>query len=244
MAELASTLPSAMAAPPALRMHDVTAGYGETTVLRGVSLELPRGSAGALVGPNGAGKTTTLGVLSGLVAPTSGLVALDGRDVTRTPPHERQHLGLCHVPEGRGTFPSLTTRENLVLVAPRGQEHEAISMAVEAFPSLGRRLDQPAGSMSGGERQMLAVARAYVSSPDVILLDEVSLGLAPIVIEGIYEFLHDLKERGATMLIVEQFVERAFDLADVAWVMTKGSISPATSPDDLDADALAAMYLG
>ncbi|MBW3664693.1 MAG: ABC transporter ATP-binding protein [Actinobacteria bacterium] len=226
-----------------IELDSVDAGYGSTTVLRDVSLRVHRGTVGALLGPNGAGKSTTLAVMSGLVSPRAGRVVLGGEDVTTAAPHDRQRRGLCHVPEGRGIFPSLTTRENLILLAA-GDPDDAIERAVAAFPSLGRRLDLPAGMMSGGERQMLAVARAYVSHPEVILLDEVSLGLAPIVVDDIYTFLHGLREQGVTMLLVEQFIARALGFADEVWVMRQGRIAHHGPAADLDAEAVADLYLG
>jgi branched-chain amino acid transport system ATP-binding protein len=230
--------------PPALRLTGITAGYGELPVLRAVDLALPAGGAGALLGPNGAGKTTALRVASGILAPAGGSVWIGDTDATDLPPHERQRLGMCHVPEGRGVFPSLTVRENLRLQTPAGDEAGAAERAVEAFPSLGRRIGNLAGTLSGGEQQMLAVARAYVSSPRLVLLDEVSLGLAPKVVDEIYAFLDRLRDEGTALLLVEQFVDRALALADNVWVLVRGQVVLSGRPDDLDRDEIAATYLG
>jgi branched-chain amino acid transport system ATP-binding protein len=228
----------------ALGLHGITAGYGELAVLRGLELELPAGGAGALLGPNGAGKTTALRVASGGLAPTAGTVSMGGEDVTRLAPHVRQQRGMCHVPEGRSIFPSLTVRENLRLQAPSGDEAAAAERAVEVFPSLGRRISNLAGTLSGGEQQMLAVARAYVSSPRLVLLDEASLGLAPRVVDEIYQFLARLRAEGTALLIVEQFVDRALALADRVWVLVRGQVVLSGTPTDVDREAIAATYLG
>jgi branched-chain amino acid transport system ATP-binding protein len=158
-----------------LSMHGVDAGYAGARVLRNVDLDVPRSSVVTLLGPNGAGKTTLLRVVSGLLRPTAGSVTIDGEDVTGFAPHRLVERGVCHVPEGRGIFPSLTVRENLVLQAVAGDEKPAIDRAVAAFPRLGERLTQIAGTMSGGEQQMLALARTYVQKPTFVLLDEVSM---------------------------------------------------------------------
>jgi len=162
-----------------LELRNITAGYGDTTVLRDVSVTVPDSSVVALLGPNGAGKTTTLRVASGLVRPRRGEVVLDGAEVSRLGPYRRVARGLCHIPEGRGIFPSLTVRENLILDSARGKEREAIDKAVETFPVLGIRQRQVAGTLSGGEQQMLALVRAYVSKPKIVLVDEAWGGGAP-----------------------------------------------------------------
>ena len=180
--------------PPVLELRDIDAGYGEATVLRGVSMAVPASGALAVLGANGAGKTTLLRVASGLLAPRAGRVLLDGVDVTRRRTGERVRRGLCHIPDPRGIFPSLTVRENLLLQAPSGAAAGSIDVAVETFPRLGQRLGQTAGTLSGGEQQMLALARAYVRRPRVVLLDEVSMGLAPNLVDEIYAFLARLAE--------------------------------------------------
>src|SRR5262245_19861497 len=171
-----------------LTLDNVVAGYAETTVLRGVSLTVPESSVVALLGANGAGKTTLLRVASGLLRPTAGTMTLDGTDVTSWHPHQLASRGVCHVPEGRGIFRTLTVRENLSLQAGSGGK-DSLERAVHAFPRLGERLGQTAGTLSGGEQQMLALARSYIAEPKIMLLDEVSMGLAPKIVDEIFEFL-------------------------------------------------------
>src|SRR3954454_407110 len=174
--------------PLALEVTGLTSGYGATTVLRDVSLTVAAGGVTALLGPNGAGKTTFLRTVSGFLRATAGTVKLEGADITRMASHRRFAAGLCHIPEGRGVFRGLTVRENLAMQAGKGNESDAIERASTAFPVLGRRLTQRVSTMSGGEQQMLAMAVAYVRSPKLVLVDEASLGLAPIIVDEIFEF--------------------------------------------------------
>jgi branched-chain amino acid transport system ATP-binding protein len=227
-----------------LLLDGVHAGYGATRVLKGVTLAVPPGSVVALLGPNGAGKTTLLRVASGLVRPISGRVLLDGEDVSACAPYELAARGVCHVPEGRGVFPSMTVRDNLLLQAPRGCEKEAVGRAVSAFPRLGQRLDQVAGTMSGGEQQMLALARTYVQRPAVVLLDEVSMGLAPKVVDEIFAFLRLLATEGTSLLLVEQYVTRALEAADYVYLLNRGAVSFAGEPGELDGEDIFASYVG
>jgi branched-chain amino acid transport system ATP-binding protein len=221
-------------------LEGIIAGYAETTVLRGVSLTVPPSSVVALLGPNGAGKTTLLRVASGLLRPTSGRITLDGDDVTHYRPHQLASRGVCHVPEGRGIFPSLTVRENLTLQAGQGD----MAKAIDAFPRLGERISQTAGTLSGGEQQMLALARAYLAEPKVMLLDEVSMGLAPKIVDEIFEFLHRLVSEGASLLLVEQYVTRALALADYVYLMNRGQIAYRGEPSELEDEDVFARYLG
>jgi branched-chain amino acid transport system ATP-binding protein len=225
-------------------LTDIHAGYGESTVLRGVSLEVPDGEVAALLGPNGAGKTTLMRVAAGLIRPRSGELSLGGADITRSSPHERVKRGLCHIPEGRGVFPSLTVRENLSLQSAPREQAASIDRAVSAFPRLGERLSQLAGTMSGGEQQMLALARAYIQSPRVVLLDEVSLGLAPKVVDEIFEFLAKLRDEGAALVLVEQYVNRALALADRVYLLNRGEIVFSGRPDEVDEATLFEQYVG
>jgi branched-chain amino acid transport system ATP-binding protein len=227
-----------------LLLSDLRAGYGGAPVLHGVTLAVPPGSVVALLGPNGAGKTTLLRVASGLLRTTSGRMVLDGNDVTRRPSHELAALGVCHVPEGRGVFPTMTVRDNVLLQAKPGQEREALDRAVTAFPRLGQRMRQLAGTMSGGEQQMLALARAYVQRPRVVLLDEVSMGLAPKVVDEIFEFLKALAAEGTSLLLVEQYVTRALEASDYLYLLDRGTVSFAGEPGELDSAAIFASYLG
>ena len=227
-----------------LAIDGIRAGYGSATVLNDVSIVVPPGSIVGLLGPNGAGKTTLLRVASGLLSPWEGSIHLDGDDVTRAPAHERAQSGISLVPEGRGIFRRLTVRENLALQAGDVARGAAEELAVSAFPRLGERMDQVAGTLSGGEQQMLALARTYVSRPAVALLDEVSLGLAPKVVDEIFEFLHRLAGEGASMLLVEQYVAKALALADFVYVLQRGRIVFAGEPAELDADDVHRAYLG
>jgi branched-chain amino acid transport system ATP-binding protein len=227
-----------------LELHNVTAGYGETTVLRDVSITVPDSAVVALLGPNGAGKTTTLRVASGLLRPREGAVVLDGDDVTRLGPYQRVRRGLCHIPEGRGIFPSLTVRENLILDSAKGKEAEAIERAVETFPVLGTRQRQIAGTLSGGEQQMLALVRAYVSNPTMVLVDEASLGLAPLVVDNIFAFLEKLASERVALLLVEQYVSRALALASVVYLLNQGTIVYSGPASELDEDTIFSLYAG
>ena len=227
-----------------LELAGVTAGYGDATVLRDVSLVVPAGRVVALLGPNGAGKTTLLSVASGLLRPRGGRILLDGQDMTSAPPEARARAGLCHVTEGRSVFRGLTVRDNLRMFAHAGQEEEGIERAVSAFPKLGQRLNQLAGTMSGGEQQMVALARAYSRRPEVVLLDEVSMGLAPIIIDDIFEFLARVAAEGTALLIVEQYVRKALQLADYVYVLARGRIVLLGEPSELEGTDLFARYLG
>jgi branched-chain amino acid transport system ATP-binding protein len=198
----------------------------------------------ALLGPNGAGKTTLLRVASGLLRPAAGRIILDGEDVTGLPSHQLAARGLCHVPEGRGVFPPLSVRENIVLFSTPGTERSAVERAIEAFPRLKDRLDQAAGTMSGGEQQMLALARAYLSGAPVILLDEVSMGLAPVVVDGIFAFLERVDGEGTSLLIVEQYVNKALAIADYAYILGRGRITFAGDSSELVDEDVFHRYLG
>jgi len=228
----------------ALEVHGVTAGYDRTTVLRDVSLVVPEGSVVALLGPNGAGKSTLMRVISGLLPVRAGTVRIDGRDVTRERPHKRFAGGLCHVPEGRGVFRGLSVRDNLVLQSSPGTEADAVDRAVTAFPVLGERLGQQAGTLSGGQQQMLAVAAAYVRRPHLVLVDEASLGLAPIVVDEIFTFLRQCAAQGAALLVVDQFARRALDLATTAYVLRRGRVVHEGPADGLLDSELFDSYMG
>jgi len=227
-----------------LTLKGIDAGYAGTQVLRHVDLVVPDSSVVALLGANGAGKTTLLRVASGLLHPTAGSVLVDGVNLTGGPPHKLVAAGVCHVPEGRGVFRSLTVRENLALYADPAREAESIELAVSVFPSLGRRLSLPAGQLSGGEQQMLALSRAYVQKPKVVLLDEVSMGLAPKVVDEIFDFLHVLASQGTSLLLVEQYVTRALGAADWVYLLGHGEVVFAGEPHELDSDAVFSAYVG
>jgi len=228
-----------------LQFDRVRAGYGTTTVLRDVSFRVGVGQVVALLGPNGAGKTTVLRTASGIVRPTSGVVRLDDIDLSKQAPHRRAARGLCLIPEGRGVFKSLTVRENLRLQAPAGtKSDDAIDRALIVFPALAGRLSVAAGHLSGGQQQMLSLARAYVTNPRVILLDEVSMGLAPRVVDEMFHALRTLAATGTAMLIVEQYVTRAMAMADVVVLLNKGAVAYDGPPSQLDEQAVLRGYLG
>jgi branched-chain amino acid transport system ATP-binding protein len=234
-------------ADAALELIDLRAGYGRVEVLHGVSLTVPRGSVMALMGPNGAGKTTLLNVAAGFVKPTSGCVHVSGLHVNGVAPHVFAKAGVCSIPEGRGTFPNLTVRENLRVFSHAGTapmdriEHTAYA----TFPRLAERRSQLAGTLSGGERQMLSMCRAFVSEPALLLLDEISMGLAPIVVEQLFSDIALLKEHGIAILLVEQYMTRALELADICCVMSHGRIDFVGEPAELrNSSVLASTYLG
>jgi branched-chain amino acid transport system ATP-binding protein len=208
----------------ALEIEDVTAGYGRTQVLTKVSLTVRAGEAVALLGPNGAGKTTLLRAVSGFLEIQSGSITLFGESVLRVAPHVRSRRGLCHVPEGRGVFGPLTVRENLMLQARKQSASEPIDQAAAFFPVLGSRLDVEAHKLSGGEQQMLALAAAYVSDARLVVVDEPSLGLAPLVVDQVFEFIEGLVAMGKSILVVDQFANRALALASRAFVLRRGEI--------------------
>ena len=226
-----------------LELDGICAGYGPHQVLRDVSMSVPDGKVVALLGANGAGKTTLLRVASGLLRPGEGRMVLDDSDVTHASAVELSRRGVCHVPEGRGIFRSLTVRENLVLQTRDGDRAD-LDRVIEAFPVLGARLRQVAGTMSGGEQQMLALSRAYLSNPRIVLLDEVSMGLAPSIVDAIFVFLEDLARSGAALLLVEQYVARALRLADLVYILNRGRVAFAGEPAELEDDDLFARYLG
>jgi len=225
-------------------LRNVSAGYETGLVLRDVSLVVPDSSVVALLGPNGAGKTTLLRVASGLLGPAAGQVFLEGTDVAGEPPYRLAGKGVCHLPEGRGAFPALSVGDNLRLMAPPDVDRKAIRQAAAVFPRLGERVGQLAGTLSGGERQMLALAHAYVSRPTVVLADEVSMGLAPKIVEEIFAYLHQLAGQGVSLLLVEQYVTRALALADYVYIMNRGRIAFSGEPAELSDRAMLEHYLG
>jgi branched-chain amino acid transport system ATP-binding protein len=236
--------PVAVATSDVLSIESLTAGYGRTTVLRDVDVAVPAGSVAALLGPNGAGKTTLLRAAAGLLRASGGTVRVNGKDITRRKPHARNRAGLCLIPEGRGVFPNLTVRENLLLQVPPWQKDDALDVALDAFPVLRERLGQVAGTMSGGQQQMVALSRCYLSKPAVVLLDEVSMGLAPRIIDEIFEALRRLAATGVALLLVEQYVSRALEMADVVYLLNRGQVAFSGAPDALDEGELMRGYLG
>ena len=231
--------------PPLLELKGVKAAYGRIEVLHGVDLVVPHGSVVALLGPNGGGKTTTLKVISGQMTPTSGCVHISGRHVNGASPDALARIGVCTIPEGRGIFPNLTVRENLRMVTYAGTttaEHVE-EVAFARFPRLGERRNQIAGTMSGGEQQMLALARGLAVDPALLLLDELSMGLAPLIVSGLYEIVAQVAAQGVSILVVEQFARTVLGVADYAAIMLHGRIVSIGQPADLE-DELSAAYLG
>jgi branched-chain amino acid transport system ATP-binding protein len=223
-----------------LETKDLNAWYGASHTLHGVSISVAPGEVVALVGRNGAGKTTTIRSVMGLMSKTTGSMTFDGHDLTALPAHERYRLGLAYVPEERRIIPGLTVRENLQLglVASRGKidERDAIEEIAESFPRLKERLDQEGVTMSGGEQQMLAIARATIAKPKMILLDEPSEGIMPVLVEEMGALFRKLRDQGVTLLLVEQNVEWALRLADRAIIMDQGEVVYESSSAALLAD--------
>ncbi|MCC7705068.1 ABC transporter ATP-binding protein [Janthinobacterium sp. GW460P] len=236
-----------------LTIHNLHAAYGKVEVLHGISLDVPKGKLVTLIGSNGAGKTTTMRAISGMLKPKSGTVALGGKDVTGLDSHKIARAGLAHSPEGRRVFASMSVTDNLLLGAfprftrarPKGDIKRDLDKALELFPRLKERRDQLAGTLSGGEQQMLAMARAVMLNPEVILLDEPSMGLAPILVEEVFRIITRLKAEGVTMLLVEQFAAAALNVADYGYVLENGSISVHGPAESLKTDPkVIAAYLG
>jgi len=237
---------SRTAGTPALELRHVNAGYGPFRALFDLSLSVAPGRSLALVGPNGAGKTTVARLASGLVAPTSGQVFVGGEDLTGADPYRFARAGIAHAPEGRSVFATLTVEENLVLsfrrTLGRSGVKDGLARAYELFPALERRRRQQAGDLSGGEQRMLAMARVMVEAPKVLVADELSLGLAPIIVERTYESLHRLADQGTALLIIEQHVSHALELCDDVAILDHGAIGW-TGPS-ADAGARVATQLG
>jgi branched-chain amino acid transport system ATP-binding protein len=235
---------SADAGPPALELRDVHAGYGTIDVLHGVTLTVPTGAVFALLGPNGAGKSTALKVASGQIAPNSGEVRLFGSSVQGKSSDALARAGVCAIPEGRGIFPNLTVTENLRMATYTGPPMSQLEeRAFTRFPRLRDRRRQLAGTLSGGEQQMLSMARALTTDPKVLLLDELSMGLAPIVVEELYEIVARIAAEDVSILIVEQFAHEVLDVAETAAIMLHGQIQLTGRPHQI-AEELDAAYLG
>jgi branched-chain amino acid transport system ATP-binding protein len=212
---------------PILRIEDLDVRYASSQALFGVSTEVAAGSVLAVLGANGAGKSTLARAVSGLVAPFGGRVLFNGRDITGKSAHYVRRLGLTYIPEGRGIFPGLTVIDNLRMAVAQEKRPErgpAIDRAIDMFPVLGSRRTQLAGSLSGGEQQMLALARAVAVLPKLIIADEMSLGLAPQIVEAVFQSLEETRRAGVTIVLSEQFVHRALSLADTCVILTRGRV--------------------
>jgi branched-chain amino acid transport system ATP-binding protein len=247
-----AAVPGPVAAPtPMLDLQDVHVRYGAIRALQGVSLQVNQGELVALIGSNGAGKSTTLRTISGLLRPTQGRITFEGQDITSASSDRIVALGISQCPEGRRIFGRLTVAENLRLgaVSRRRSEADAVAedmaMVFSLFPLLRERLTQAGGTLSGGEQQMLAIGRALMSRPRLLLLDEPSLGLAPLMVERIFETVAELKRQGRTILLVEQNVHHAFEVADRAYVLETGRVTLDGPADVLRTDRkVEQSYLG
>lgn len=232
-----------------LKLENVNAFYGDLQALWGISLEVNEGELVALVGPNGAGKTTTLKVISGLIKPASGQVNFNDKNLNHEPAHKIVELGLCQVPEGGRVFTGLSVLENLELGAfvkeARKHKDESLKWVFEIFPRLKERQGQRAGTLSGGERQMLAIGRALMSKPKLLFLDEPSFGLAPILVQQMFEMIGEINQKGVTVLLVEQNVRAALELAKRAYVIENGRIAGEGKGDALlSFESIRSAYLG
>jgi branched-chain amino acid transport system ATP-binding protein len=232
-----------------LSLAAVSAGYGSFRALFDVSLEVPQGEAVGVIGPNGAGKTTLMRVISGLVPLRSGAMTLDGRPIGRLPAHRIVELGIAHVPENRRLFPRLTVEDNLRIGAfipqARARFAQQLDRIYDMFPRLKERRVQPAGTLSGGEQQMCAIGRALMSGPKLLLMDEPSAGLAPLVVEQVFDLVRRIRAEGLTVLIVEQNVQQVLDVVDRAYLLEVGSIKLAGMSSDLKGhEFIRKAYLG
>ena len=236
-----------------LKVENLSAGYGKVQVLHGISLEVAAGTLVTLIGSNGAGKTTTVRALSGMIAPTGGRILLGGADIAGMPSHAIAKRGLAHSPEGRRVFPNLSVHDNLTLggftrltgARPRGNMPADLDRMYALFPRLAERRTQFAGTLSGGEQQMLAMARALMLNPDVLLLDEPSMGLAPKLVDEVFATISVLRANRVTMLLVEQFAAAALEVADIGYVLENGRIAAHGPAAALKTDpAVRAAYLG
>jgi branched-chain amino acid transport system ATP-binding protein len=236
-----------------LSIQNLQAAYGKVEVLHGISLEVPKGKLVTLIGSNGAGKTTTMRAISGMIKPRGGKVFLSGRDITGMDSYRIAREGVAHSPEGRRVFATMSVTDNLLLGAfprftgarPKGEVQRDLDKAMELFPRLKERRSQLAGTLSGGEQQMLAMARAVMLNPEVVLLDEPSMGLAPILVDEVFRIITRLKDEGVTMLLVEQFAAAALNVADYGYVLENGSIAVHGPAASLRNDPkVVAAYLG
>jgi branched-chain amino acid transport system ATP-binding protein len=227
-----------------LELRNIRAAYDEVTVLHGVDLAVPAGQVVALLGPNGAGKTTTLKVAAGAHPARSGRLLLGGRDLTGAKTKDLARAGVCLIPEGRGIFPNLSIRDNLRMMTFTGRSHAEIEeVAYGRFPVLGKNRSRAAGTLSGGEQQMLSLARALATDPAVLLVDELSMGLAPVIVEKLFEQVAAIAAQGVGVLVVEQFATAALAIADQAAVLVRGTVARIGQPEEVRAE-LSDLYLG
>ena len=232
---------------PLLSVDALDVKYGSVQALFDVSIDVPTGTVVAVLGANGAGKSTLARAVSGLVPSTGGAVTFDGRDITKAKPHDIRRAGLVHIPEGRGIFPGLSVQENLRMAVRRvgttDERRQGIDHAYELFPRLAERRSQRAGTLSGGEQQMLALARALAVTPKLIIADEMSLGLAPIVVDTVFESIERAAHGGVTVVLIEQFIHRALALASECVILMRGSVAWSGASGDARQEVLD-RYLG
>jgi branched-chain amino acid transport system ATP-binding protein len=228
----------------AIQTEGLTKRFGEFVAVDSLDLRVDDGTVVALLGPNGAGKSTTLRTISGVVRAEHGTISAFGTRIDRAPAYRIARMGIVHVPEGRGIFPSLSVRENLDMASTFADVADPVGEATQLFPVLGNRLRQTAGSLSGGEQQMLALARALMARPRLLMVDEISMGLAPLIVGQLFDALRSIAASGTSLLLVEQYVETALDLSDYVYVMEKGSLVDVGEPADMRSGSLAAAYLG
>jgi len=231
--------------PLALSLSAVRAGYDEHVVLRDVTISIPTGSVVALLGPNGAGKSTLCKVASGSLPLLSGSISMNGTDVTSLPSYQRVRRGMCYVPEGHAVYRSLTVKENVTMQAAKRDAPNALEQAATLFPKLAQRWDQRAGTLSGGEQQMLAMVRAFIANPSVVVIDEPSLGLAPLVVDSIFELLQNelAQARRTSILLIDQFVGRVLEVADTVHVLRRGTICYSGPSGELSQEELYEHYV-
>jgi branched-chain amino acid transport system ATP-binding protein len=232
-----------------LELRSVDAGYGSFQALFGIDLDVKAGEAVGVIGPNGAGKTTLMRLISGLIRPSRGSISMEGIDVLATAPHRIVNLGIAHVPENRRLFPRLSVADNLKMGAfisdARAKYAERLEFVFDLFPRMKERRSQMAGTMSGGEQQMCAIGRALMSSPKLLLLDEPSAGLAPLVVQQVFELVKRIRSSGLTVLIVEQNVQQVLRVVDRAYLLEAGTIRAAgTAADMMQSDTIKQAYLG
>ena len=231
-----------------LEVNDINVYYGAIHAIKGISLDVDEGEIVTLIGANGAGKSTTLKTISGIMRTKTGNIVFDGKDISKTPAHKIVKMGLSQVPEGRRIFMQMTVKENLEMgafTAPKNTIEDSLENVYKHFPRLKERYKQVAGTLSGGELQMLAMGRALMSQPKLMMLDEPSMGLAPVLVEDIFEIIHNLHEAGTTILLVEQNARMALSIADRAYVLETGNVTLSGDAKELmNNDSVRKAYLG
>ena len=232
-----------------LEINDIVVNYGMINAIKGISFSVEKGEVIALIGANGAGKTTTLHTISGLLRPKSGNITFNGVDITKVPAHKIVSMGIAHVPEGRRVFSQLSVMENLKMGAytrsSQAEKDETLEVVFDRFPRLKERMNQAAGTLSGGEQQMLAMGRALMSKPQIVLMDEPSMGLSPLLVSEVFNIIESISKSGTTVLIVEQNAKKALSIADRAYVLETGNIVLSGKASDLiNDDSVKKAYLG